>query len=198
MGEQQVEAATQQSTTLKGMPLGRRTPRGKRRWYIVYAPGREQATCNRIKKLIPRDLLEDAFVLRKERVRKLNGIWVTDTVPMYKDYLFVVTRDACALDRALQCLSNPVSICKGDGRFYTPISEEAQAWYEGMMDSTHTIRTSTAVIVDGELQIKNGPLMGQENKVTRVMRHQCSCKVAVADGVDAFDARVPFVVPFRS
>ena len=188
----------QREGTLAGMPVGRRTPRGKRRWYLVHAPGREQATCDKVRKLIPHELLEDAFVMRRERVKKYHGEWVTSTTLMYPEYFFVVTRDVNALDKALSKLSFPARVCKGENRFYAPLSSEAQAWYEQMMDATHTIRTSTAVIVDGELQIQEGPMVGQEARVTRIMRQKSVCTVAVGEGGSAFTECVPFVVPFKS
>ena len=188
----------ERSAALAGMPVGRRTPRGTRRWYLVHAPGREQATCDKVKKLISPDLLEDAFVMQKERIRKRDGEWITYRTPMYEDYFFVVTKDVNALDKELSKLSFPAHIAKGDGRYYAPMAAEAQAWYEQMMDATHTIRTSTAVIVDGELQIQDGPLVGQESRVTKIMRHRCVCMVAVGDGGSGFNECVPFVVPFKS
>ena len=191
-------AASRAAKPLAGMPVGRRTPRGTRRWYLVYAPGREEATCQKLKKLISPELLEDAFVMRKERVRKRDGRWVTYQTPMYEDYVFVVTKDVGALDKELARLSFPAHIARGEGRHYAPMAREAQAWYEQMMDATHTIRTSTAVIVDGELQIQDGPLVGQEDRVTKIMRQRCVCLVAVEDGGSGFDECVPFVVPFKS
>ena len=180
------------------MPVGRRTPRGRRRWYAVHAPGREESTCSKVKKVVPPELLEDAFVMRKERVRKRHGKWVTYTVPMYQDYFFVVTRDVNALDKELAKLSFPVHVCKGENRFYAPMAEEAQAWYEQMMDDSHTIRTSTAVIVDGVLHIQNGPMMGQEDRIKNIKRNRCVCTVTVTEGERFFSECVPFVVPFKS
>lgn len=183
---------------LAGMPVGHRSPRGKRRWYLVHAPGREESTCRKVKKLISPDLLEDAFVMRRERITKRHGEWVTSTMSMYPEYFFVVTRDVNALDRELSRLSFPAHVCKGESSFYAPMAEEAQAWYEQMMDATHTIRTSTAVIVDGELQIQDGPMVGQESRVTKIMRRKSICTVAVSDGDGGFTECVPFVVPFRN
>ena len=198
MGEPQVEAAMQQSVTLQGIPLGRRTPRGKRRWYVVHAPGCEQATCNKLKQLLPKNLLEDAFVLKKEYVRKRHGVWETLTFPLYNDYVFVVTRDVHALDKALAKLPINVRISKDNNNFYMPLAEEVQAWFEQMMDASHTIRTSTAYITNGELQITDGPLKGQEAAVTKVTRKRCTCDVAVFDGVGDFNVSVPLVIPFKS
>lgn len=188
-----------QGAALAGMPVGRRTPKGKRRWYLVHAPGREQATCDKVRKVIPGELLEDAFVMRKERIRKRSGEWFTSTVPMYEDYFFVVTRDVAALDKALSKLSFPAHIAKGESRYFAPMAHEAQAWYEKAMDATHTIRTSTAVIVDGELRIQNGPLVGQEDRVVKIDRHHCDCVVEISGGADGGHAeRLPMEVPFKS
>ena len=180
------------------MPVGRRTPRGKRRWYLVHAPGREQQTVERIKRDIPANILDDAFELRKEYVRKRHGEWETLTLPMYDDYIFVVTRDAPALDRALANLPTPLRICRDENRYFMPLSEEVQAWYEQMMDATHTIRTSTAEIIDGRLMIKDGPMFGKENSVTKITRKRCTCDVAVFDGAGNFNVSVPMVIPFKS
>lgn len=192
MGERAVSAA------LGGMPVGRRTPRGTRRWYLVHAPGREQVTCEKVKRLVSPGLLEDAFVMRREKIRKYHGEWRTCVVPMYEDYFFVVTRDVGALDRELSRLSFPACVARGEGRHYAPMAPEAQAWYEQMMDDTHTIRASTAVVVDGVLQIQDGPMVGQEARVTKIMRHKGMCSVAVGEGGSAFSECVPFVVPFKS
>ena len=183
---------------LAGMPVGRRTPRGKRRWYMIHAPRRERSTCARLKHLIPAELLEDAFVLKKEYVRKRHGQWETLILPMYNDYIFVVTRDVIALDKLLSKISPADRICKDNNHFYMPLAEEVQAWFEQMMDATHTIRTSTAYIVNGELEITAGPLKGQEDAIAKITRKHCTCDVAVFDGVSDFNVSVPLVVPFRS
>ena len=193
-----MRAATLERTTLGGLPIGRRSPRGKKRWYLVHAPGREQATCDKVKKIISPDILEDAFVMRRERVKKYHGEWLTSTTLMYPEYFIVVTRDVNALDKELSKLSFPAHICKGDNRFYAPLAEEAQAWYEQMMDDSHVIRSSTAVIIDGVLQIQKGPMVGQEARVTKIMRQKSVCKVAVGEGGGGFEEVVPFVVPFKS
>lgn len=191
-------ATYRKSEALAGMPVGRRTPRGTKRWYLVHAPGREDTTCAKVKKLISSDLLEDAFVMRRERIKKYHGEWLTTTTMMYPEYFFVVTRDVNALDKELGKLTFPAHIAKGDGKYYAPMAAEAQAWYERMMDDEHVIRTSTAVIVDGELQIQDGPMVGQEDRVVKILRQKSICTVAVGQDGSSFSECVPFVVPFKS
>lgn len=65
----------------EGLPLGRRSPRGQLRWYLVRChEGREQDTCAKVRQIVPAELLQDAFVPRKERQRKYHGQWQTDAV----------------------------------------------------------------------------------------------------------------------
>lgn len=190
-------ALTSASGAPASMPVGRRTPRGRRRWYLVHAPKREQATCDKVRKLVSSELLEDAFVMRKERWRKRAGEWTCYPVDMYQDYFFVVTKDASELERELSKLSFPVRIAKGENGYFAPLSIDAQAWYERMMDGSHTIRTSTGVIVDGELQLQDGPLFGQEPRIVKVVRPKRFCTVAVGDGASGFKECVPLVIPFK-
>lgn len=180
---------------LAGVPVGRRSPRGRRRWYLVHAPGREQATCDKVRRLMPSDLLDDAFVMRKERWRKYHGEWRLYPVPMYQEYFFVVTKDALALDRELAKLTFPARIAKTDGRHLAPLSASAQEWYEGALDGQRVIRSSTAVIEGGVLRVRSGPLVGQEDRVVKVDRHRRLCFVDVGDG---FAECVPLDVPFKS
>ena len=65
----------------------------------------EHATADKLLKLIPKNLLADAFTLSKERWEKRNGVWSIRRVQMYPEYLFVVSSDAHGLNSALQKLS---------------------------------------------------------------------------------------------
>ena len=68
-------ASPQLSLTPAGLPAGRRVPRGNMRWYLVHTPmSMEHATADKLLKLIPKNLLADAFTLSKERWEKRNGV----------------------------------------------------------------------------------------------------------------------------
>ena len=79
---------------------------GRVRWYLVHTPhGKERETCEKVRRIIPHELMQDAFVMQKEFWFKRDGAWSLQTKPMYKEYFFVATHDAAALDRALAQLS---------------------------------------------------------------------------------------------
>lgn len=179
-----------------GMPLGGRAPRGRVRWYPVWAPGRERATCERLRAALPAGLLADAFVLRREQWRKRRGAWECRVAPLWEGWLFAATPDAGALGRAMAGLSFPARLA-GDGGRPAPLDPAAQAWYGRACDRGHVIRTSTGVIAGGGLRVLEGPLVGQEARVAKVDRHRCVCWVAVGEGPGAFLERAPLVVPSK-
>lgn len=182
-----------------GLPCGRRSPRGKLRWYLVHVPeGREQSICDKVRKVVDPDLLDDAFVMLKESWFKRDGVWMLKPVQMYREYFFVATRDVAALDKALSRLSFPARVVGADGHAYAPLASEAQEWFSGAMDERHVLRNSMAVIENGRLNVQNGPLRGQESRVRKIDRHRRRCTVAVCDADGGFTEQMPIDVPFKS
>lgn len=182
-----------------GLPSGRRSPKGRSRWYLARAPeGRERTICDQLRRLLPGDLLEDCFVMHKERWFKKQGVWSVRPVPMYRGYLFAVSRDATGLARACARLTVPVELVGTSLRSWVPLSDEASGWYAAAMDRSHVIRSSTGVIDNGVLYVRSGPLKGQESRISKVDRHRRSCRVCVVDGESGFSEQMPINVPFKS
>lgn len=181
------------------LPFGRRTPKGRERWYLLRVPeGREAATCAELKRLVPGDLLKDAFALRKERWFKRAGEWSLVPVDMYRGYAFAVSPDAAGLARALTRLTLPVALVGTESRSWAPLADEVASWYASVADEGHVIRSSTAVIVDGVLHVTEGPLVGQEARISKVDRHRRRCTVRVAYGDGGFAEQAALDVPFKS
>lgn len=182
-----------------GLPCGRRTPAGRVRWYLLRVPeGREQDVCDRLLRLIPKDLLDDAFVPQKERWIKRDGMWSLSAAPMYRGYAFALSRDAAGLAKALAGLSVPAELAGTEQRAWLPLADEAAAWFVQSMDAQHVIRSSTAEIRDGVLRVLDGPLAGQEARISRVDRHRRRCLVSVGDADGGFTESMPIDVPHKS
>lgn len=179
--------------------MGRRSPRGRERWYLLRMPeGREASICAELRRLLPESVLADAFVLRKERWMKRAGVWFLEPVNMYRGYAFAVSSDAAGLAKAIAGLTLPVELVGTDVRSWAPLADEAAAWYAAAMDASHVIRSSTAVIVGGVLHVQSGPLVGQEARISKVDRHRRRCQVLVGEGDTAFTEQAPIDVPFKS
>ena len=165
------------------LPLGRRSPRGRLRWYLVACPeGKEVISCEKVKQIIPADILEDVFVPRKERQFKYHGEWRTEVVDFFRGYFVAATKDAPALSRALTKLTFPVHMVGAVGRGYQPISEDAQKLLEQTMDKSHIVRLSWGEIVSDALQVQGGPLKGLEDRIPKFVRGKSFAFVRVGEG----------------
>lgn len=141
---------------------------GRVRWYLVHTPnGKERETCEKVRRIIPHNLMQDAFVMQKEFWFKRDGAWSLQTKPMYKEYFFVATHDAAALDRALAQLSFGCRIAGSRERAYMPMPDDAQDWYRSVLDDDGVVRNSVARIEDGVLHIEQGPLVGKRPALKR-------------------------------
>lgn len=105
---------------------------------------------------------------------------------MYKEYFFVATHDAAALDRALAQLSFGCRIAGSRDRAYMPMPDDAQDWYRSVLDE------------DGVLHIEQGPLVGQEARVKKIDRHKRWCLVDVGEGDSTFRELLPLDVPSKT
>lgn len=181
-----------------GFPRGRRLSGGSLRWYLVHVPeGMERSTADKVKRLVPRELLEDAFVVSKERWVKRAGAWSVEVRGLYPEYFFVATRDVAALDKALSKLSFHVRVAGSEEQAYQPMAEEAQAWLQASMDADHVVRSSMAEIVGGELRVLAGPLVGQESRVVRYDRRKRYALVDVGRSCGGSVEALPLDIPVK-
>lgn len=128
---------------------------GRVRWYLVHTPnGKEREICEKVRGIIPHELMQDAFVMQKEFWFKRDGAWSLQTKPMYKEYFFVATRDAALLDKALAQLSFGCRIAGSRERAYASMPDDAQDWYRSVLDDDGVVRNSVARIEDGVLHIE--------------------------------------------
>lgn len=191
--------APQSSLMPAGLPAGRRTPRGRTRWYLVHvATGTEHATCKKLLGVVPKNLLSDAFVLSRERWVKRSGTWRIEVVQMYQGYLFVETPDIQGLNNALQKLSFHVDLVGARERACVPLADEARDFFMRVIDGRHLIRSSVGSIEDGVLHVQEGPLAGLESRVVKVDRHRRCCWVGVGELGNGFLETLPLVIPFKS
>ena len=172
---------------------------GRVRWYLVHTPnGKERETCEKVRCIIPHNLMQDAFVMQKEFWFKRDGGWSLQTKPMYKEYFFVATHNAAALDRALAQLSFGCRIAGSRERAYMPMPDDAQDWYRSVLDADGVVRNSVARIDDGVLHIEQGPLVGQEARGKKIDRHKRWCLVDVGEGDPTFRELLPLDVPSKT
>lgn len=172
-------ARAQRQSVAAPFPAGRRVPKGTLRWYPVRVPeGREAAAAERLRKLASAGALDDAVVVSRERWFKRAGAWSVQTQPLYRGYVFAVSRDAAALGRELDRLGLRGGARQEGGR-PAPLADDVRQWIAASMDGAGVLRASEGVIEGGNLRVTKGPLAGQEARVAKVDRHRRVCEVRV-------------------
>lgn len=172
---------------------------GRVRWYLVHTPnGKERETCEKVRRIIPHELMQDAFVMQRSSGLSGTAPGRSKPNPMYKEYFFVATRDAAMLDKALAQLSFGCRIAGSRERAYASMPDDAQDWYRSVLDDDGVVRNSVARIEDGVLHIEQGPLVGQEARVKKIDRHKRWCLVDVGEGDSAFRELLPLDVPSKT
>ena len=178
---------------------GRHPSDGVVRWYAVHVPaGREASFAEKCRKALDPALLEGCIAPRCERYVKRGGIWRIETVPLFAEYVFVATRDAEALAKALRRLSFAAPIVGRRGRAYAPLAAGVQSWLESALDASHVLRASEGRIDQGVLTVERGPLRGSERIVRKVDRHKRMAYVGLGDGDSEFLLRAGLSVPSKS
>ncbi len=161
-------------------PLGRGCAGRKARLYAVNAGlDRESALCARLARLMPADLLLDAFVPKKEKWFKRGGSWSLQAKPMWPGYLLVSTPDPEALDGLMLRMSSPRRLAGEVGRGFAPLDGAVESWLLACMDASHVVRGSVGYLVGGSLRVASGPLAGREPSVLRYDRHKRTALVAL-------------------
>lgn len=185
-----------------GAPRSARALRDGNHWYLAQAPeGHEQAVCEKVRRVAGPELVEDAFVVRKEQWFKRDGAWSLKPVRMYRGYFFIATPDAFALDAVMSRLSLPARMVGRQGRSIAPLADEMRAWLASAMDAERVLRNSEGVIEDGVLRVQSGPLRCQESRISKIDRHHRRCRVSVGgDGAPdgGVSVLMPLSVPVRS
>ena len=165
------------------MPVGETPGPAKTHWYAALAPeGSESALAARLKAVLSPAVLDDAFVISRERWTRRAGAWQLNRVQMYPGYVWLASRDLAGLTQALRGLSFPVRLAGGPGAKGTAALEgEAQAFYAGALDASHTVRASAAVLdAHGALRVTQGPLVGCEASIVDYNRHKRTAYVRIS------------------
>ena len=146
-----------------------------RDWYAVQVrTGKEQAIAGQCRRMIGEDILTETFIPRYERMKRYQGAWHKEQLPMFPGYIFLVTKQVEELFYALKVIPELTKIL-GDGSEFIPIEEEEKALLKRLGNEDHITEMSAGYIV-----ILSGPLAGMEGKIKRIDRHKRIAVLEVA------------------
>lgn len=133
--------------------------------------GKEDETCKTCAQMLPKDVLEDIFVPKHVRFKKYKGEWRKETRPLYSGYVFMVTNDPAALDKALTKVPGYHRLLKADDIILT-VSGEEKAFLNRIAGRDNVVDISTGYKEGDKIKVVSGPMMGLEGDIIHVDRHK--------------------------
>lgn len=138
---------------------------------VAVRAGRESAVARRVLRVAEGAAL-DAFVLRRELMRREEGAWRVRRDVLFPGYVIVETHDPELLAQRLEILATQVQVLRGAGNAVATLTEHEAAMVRALGGRTHTVGVSVGEIVSNRLNVISGPLMGLEGLVTKINRHK--------------------------
>lgn len=141
-------------------------------WYAVQVrTGKEQETVDLCRKIVRANILTESFIPRYERMKRYQGGWHKEQLPMFPGYIFLVTERVEELFYRLKAVPELTKIL-GDGREFIPIKDEEKALLQQMGNEEHVTEMSVGYITGEQVVILSGSMKGMEGKIKKIDRHK--------------------------
>ncbi|MBO4450082.1 MAG: antiterminator LoaP [Clostridiales bacterium] len=141
-------------------------------WVVAkVTSGKEDEVCDTCASMLSKDVLKDIFVPKHVRLKKYKGEWRRETRPLYSGYVFMVTDDPEALDKALLKVPGYHRLLKAADVILT-VSDEEKSFINRIAGRDNVVEISTGYKEGDTIKIVSGPMMGLEGDIVHVDRHK--------------------------
>ena len=127
--------------------------------------------CETCGDMLSKDVLKDVFVPKYVRLKKYRGEWRRETRPLYSGYVFMVTDDPGALDKALTKVPGYHRLLKAADVILT-VNDEEKAFINRIAGRDNVVEISTGYKEGDKITVVSGPMMGLEGDIVHVDRHK--------------------------
>ena len=141
-------------------------------WVVAkVTTGKEDEVCETCGDMLSKDVLKDVFVPKYVRLKKYRGEWRRETRPLYSGYVFMVTDDPGALDKALTKVPGYHRLLKAADVILT-VNDEEKAFINRIAGRDNVVEISTGYKEGDKITVVSGPMMGLEGDIVHVDRHK--------------------------
>lgn len=172
-----------------------KSPAVKEKWFAIYVPtGKEEYSKNYIQKKLDG---AEVFIPKVTVQRKVKGEIQTDTIPLFKGYIFVISKDE-------DMIGNLLEVSKGTDKIYKLLKysdSEGCVLHDSdveiltaFLDKEKVMQSSVGIIIGDEIIIKRGPLVGKESIIKKINRHKMQATVQIEMMGRMCDMQVPLEI----
>ena len=115
--------------------------------------------------------LDRCFVLTYDRMRRYEGAWHIESMPLFPGYVFLETNAPKLLMEELKQYAQMIHVL-GDGVTAIPVRVEEETFLRSLVGKDHHLGMSRGYIADGRTYVTEGPLRGKENFIRKIDRHK--------------------------
>lgn len=123
------------------------------------------------RKCVCSDILQDAFELTYDRMRRYEGSWHLERQLCFPDYVFLESQDGEKLARELARIPEIRELVT-NRIFLIPLAPEEEAFLWDLCGTSHHLGMSRGYIQEGRTYVTEGPLRGKEQLIRRIDRHK--------------------------
>lgn len=142
-------------------------------WYVIQVrTGTEDKIVNACDLLIAKECLEECFIPRYTRVKKICGFWIEVEEILFPGYVFMISNDVAMLFQELKRIPDLTKMLgKCDNEVY-PLNEDEVVFLKSFGKEEHVVDMSVGYIEGDKIRVTSGPMMGKEGLIKKVDRHK--------------------------
>jgi len=160
-------------------------------WYVIQTlSGEEERTAGMIRRQISSCYVEECFVPKRERMKKIHGSWNRVEEILFQGYVFVISGEPESLYQELKKVPGLTKMLGREKTFFFPLSEREEQMVRGIGDKEHrTILSKIELGAGKQIRVIEGPLKDYVGDVVKVNLHKREVVVRVelmGKAVDVF------------
>ncbi|MDD3362066.1 MAG: hypothetical protein PHW34_10385 [Hespellia sp.] len=135
-------------------------------WYALQCEKGWEESCLQIcKNQIDPTVLQDAFLLTYEKMRRYEGRWHMETENLFPECIILDSQDESALTKEIEKL--PIK-----KKLLRMFSQEEQNFMQELYGRSKHLPMSKGIIHGGVTKVTEGPLIGRESLFCKIDRHK--------------------------
>ena len=162
-------------------------------WYVIWCiTGKESSFLDTIKRVVPKELYEKAWIPYRIKISKYHGEEKEDLIRLFPGYILLDTGDPEGVHMSLKGEKDYIGILKQEDRF-TPISEDEKKIISYFTGDNGVAGVSLGIKENGKTRIIEGPLKGMDHMIVKVERNKKRAWIKLHNFLGQ-DREIPFAL----
>lgn len=150
-------------------------------WYVIQTlGGKEEETADMIRRTVSSYYIEECFIPKRERLKKIHGIWNKEEEILFKGYVFIVSDRPEELYQKLKRIPRMTKVLGREEGYFFALNQEEEKLIKGIGDEKHKTSVSKIEVEEGrKIRVIEGPLKDYIGDVAKVNLHKREVVVKV-------------------